>query len=233
MDILLSLDSRNKHLISSIYATLCVENLSPLNIAKCKWESELGCHLSDDYWDEVIRAIHSASICARHGLTQSKIVFRAHYTWLRLSRIYPGTSDECLRCGLSPADHFHTFIMCPRLNPFWSGIFETINAAYNMTFSFNPLLALFGVSPQTLAPRRIAKVFSFCTLLARRLIFSHWKNPRPPPLIQCHREVWASIKLEKLRFSLQGSLASFEATWKPLLKFLDLQIPNSSPNRAS
>ena len=161
--------------------------------------------------------------CSRHGLIQAKIVFKIHFTRSKLSRIYPGVSDACLRCGLAPADHLHTFISCPRLHPFWNGIFDAVNSAYNTNYDFDPLLALFGVSPGPLNPRFINNV-SFITLVARRLILLNWKNVRPPSLVRWYRETLSCIKLEKLRFTNKGCLSSFDTTWKPLIIFLDAKL---------
>ena len=165
----LSIDISKRHLISSIYSSFNVD-LTPSNAAKRKWELELGSELDDDYWDVVLKAIHSSSICSRHSLIQAKVVFKIHYTRLKLSRIYPGLSDACLRCGLTPADHLHTFITCPRLHPFWCGIFETVNLTYNKDYEFDTLIALFGVSPRPLKPRFKNKVFAFITRIARKII---------------------------------------------------------------
>ena len=111
-----------KHLVSVLYSLLRQNIQTPPAVvaAKNKWESELGVELSDEYWQAILAAIHSSSICARHGLIQAKVVFRAHYTRLRLSRIYDIT-DACVRCGNAPAHHLHTFVLCPNLDGFWTG----------------------------------------------------------------------------------------------------------------
>ena len=82
-------------------------------------------------------------------------------------------------------------------------------------------------------PSRVGCVLAFTTLLARRLILLNWKNPRAPSLINWKRDLLSSIKLEKLRFSLRGSLAQFYAIWKPILMILELEfatIGNSQSN---
>ena len=221
IDALLALDSQQKRLISSIYSLISSEIDTSASSPRGSWELELGASLPEDYWQRVLRLIHSSSICARHGLLQCKIVHRVHYTNMRLSRIYPNVSDSCNRCHQSPADHSHMFWSCPRLTTFWSEIFTSLNRAYNTVISPDPLSALFGSPLQPLASKTMQTVLAFTTLLARRLILFNWKLPQPPTHNRWVKEVLLCIKLEKLRFSLKGSLERFETTWSPLLNYIE------------
>ena len=221
IDSILALDPGQKQLISSIYSLINSSLDSPASGPKYSWEQELGVTLPDDYWEQVLRLVHSSSICARHGLLQCKVVHKVHYTNLRLSRIYPNVTDSCNRCKQSPADHSHMFWSCPGLATFWSEIFKTLSTAYNTTISPQPLLALFGAPLQPFASRVIQNVLAFTTLLARRLILFKWKHPQPPSHSRWVEEVLLFMSLEKLRFSLNGSLNSFEKTWRPLLSHIE------------
>lgn len=221
IDSLLALGPEQKRLISSIYLLIASAVDSPITNPKDSWERELGTTLSDEYWPRVLRAIHSSSICARHSLIQFKIVHRVHYTNLKLSRIYPNVSDSCTRCKQSPADHAHMFWSCPRLATFWSEIFNTLNTAYSTAITSEPLVALFGVPLQPSTSRTMQQVIAFTTLLARRLILFKWKHVQPPSHSRWVKEVLLSVRLEKLRFSLKGSLNAFEKTWRPFLDHVD------------
>lgn len=221
LDSLLALDPEQKRLISSIYSLISSTVNSPASGPKDSWEQELGITLPDDYWQQVLRLVHSSSVCARHGLLQCKVVHKTHYTNLRLSRIYPNVTDSCNRCKQSPANHSHMFWSCPRLATFWSEIFKTLSTAYNTTISPEPLLALFGTPLQPFTSKVTQTVITFTTLLARRLILLDWKHPQPPSHGRWVKEVLLSIRLEKLRFSLNGSLNSFERTWRPLLNYIE------------
>ena len=224
VDSILSIRHDVKHLIS-IISSLLRENIPTPQAAitaKSKWEGELGVELSAEYWQAILAAIHSSSICVRHSLIQAKVVFRAHYTRLRLSKIY-NITDMCIRCGNSPADHLHTFVLCPSLAGFWAGRFEMINGAYRTGYPMDPCIALFGVSVRPLTPSHINGVFAFSTLLARRLILLQWKSKEPPTLKRWTAEVLTHVKLEKLRYSLRGSLEKFNLMWLPLLEFFSSQ----------
>lgn len=86
----------------------------------------------------------------------------------------------------------------------------------------SPLTALFGVTPQAVnLSHAKSNVVAFCTLLARRLILFRWKDPLPPSYFHWIRETMQHLKLEKIRYSLQGSVLKFYATWQPFLAFVD------------
>ena len=221
LDSLLAFDPEQKRLISSLYSLINSAIDSPVPGPKGSWERELETTLPDDYWQQVLHLVHSSSVCARHGLLQCKVVHKANYTNLRLSQIYPSITDSCNRCKQSPANHSHMFWFCPRLATFWSDIFKTLNTAYNTSITPDPLLALFGAPLQPITSKVMQTVLAFTTLLARRLILLKWKHPQPPSHNRWVKELLLSIRLEKLRFSLNGSLKSFEKTWRPLLNHIE------------
>ena len=76
-----------------------------------RWEEELGQDIEDDWWDEALTRVNSTSSRARLSFIQFKVLHRINFTKARLSRLFPGTSDSCERCNLSPADHTHVFLL--------------------------------------------------------------------------------------------------------------------------
>lgn len=50
-------------------------------------------------------------VWASHALIQCKVFNRVHYRNAELSKIYPTISHACNRCGLSPANHVHVFLV--------------------------------------------------------------------------------------------------------------------------
>ena len=109
IDTLLTLDPVQKRSISVIYNAIDSLNPDPTTRLKQTWEEELGAPISDNQWDQILKLVHTSSICARHSLLQCKVIFRVHYTNARLVKIYPGISDSCNRCKQSPANHTHMF----------------------------------------------------------------------------------------------------------------------------
>ena len=111
----------------------------------------------------------------------TEMVHRTHYTRAKLNRLFPDTNDSCIRCLQSPADHTHTFYSCPKLVPFWKSFFDTLTVVLGVPVTPCPLIAIFGVSP-TVGSFNIsqADLVVFASLIARRCILLHWKNPNPP-----------------------------------------------------
>ena len=163
--------------------------------------------------------VHTSSIWARHSLTQCKILHRTHYTNAKLLKIYPERSDSCNRCNQLPADHMLMF---------WSEIFNMLGDVLRTMIDPDPLLALFGVSGNTLSSTA-KRVIAFTTLLARRLILFSWTNPFLPTHNRWIHEILHCIKLEKIRFSRYGSLKAFNQTWQPFLDYIDLIKVNEEP----
>ena len=194
---------------------------------KEQWETDLGEELCNSQWAAVLDLIHSSSTCARHGLIQLKIVLRVHFTNAKLARIYPTVDPSCPRCKAQPADHIHMFWSCPRLTKFWSDIFNAYSIMFRKVVSPNPICALFGFTPETRSIRGKAfVVIAFTSLLARRLILLSWKQATPPSFTRWIKETMYFLKLEKIKFTLRGSVQKFEEIWTPFLDYYEsLQVP--------
>ncbi len=217
LDHFLTLSAGQKHLISVIYNLISALNEDPTVSLRESWEHDLGISITDDQWGDILNLVHSSSICARHGLLQCKVLYRAHLTNAKLAKKFPDRSDACHRCKQSPANHLHMFWSCPQLTDFWSNVFDTLNNALNIDLDPNPLTVLFGISSRPDLTISSRQVIAFTTVLARRAILLKWKHVIPPSHDMWIREIFCCIKLEKLRFLLSGSLKSFHKTWKPFL----------------
>ena len=84
----------------------------------------------------------------------------------------------------------------------------------------DPLTALFSAPPGTNTPLYLYGIMSFTSLLARRLILIKWNYESPPTHNRWIKDALHYIKLEKMRFSLKGSLSSFKKTWTPFLDYV-------------
>ena len=115
------------------------------------------------------------------------------------------------------------FRSCPKLADCWSKIFDTLHKAYCGHCVANPHLmsAMFGIPHGNTLTAEAQHSMAFCTLHARCLILLNWKQDLPPSYDRWIREVLYNLKLERLRFSLRGSLRKFYKTWNPLLSTID------------
>ena len=230
IDSLLLIDPGQRKLISIIYDDIFRLVPTRLNSLKAAWDQDLGVNMSDEQWEDILDSVHTSSICARHKLIQCKILHRVHFTNAKLARIYPDRSDACNRCKRSPADYMHMFWSCSKLTGFWAAIFDTLSKALNMHIAPDPITALFGIPSTPGVPSYIGRIMAFTTLLARRLILLNWIKPSPPSHNRWIHEILYCIKLEKLRFSRNGSLDSFNRTWQPLLDHISSLTITNEPN---
>lgn len=221
LDSLLRIDPQQRRCISVLYNILDKAVSKSISSTKRGWEEELQLSLSEQQWNVALKLIHSSSICARHALIQCKVFYKIHYTNAKLSKIYPTVSDNCTRCGQSPANHVHMFWACPKLSAFWRDVFNTLTQAYGQTIVPNALSAIFGIPPNTNISGPLKCALAFTTLLARRLILFKWKLPHPPTHDHWVKDVLFNLKLEKLRFSLKGSVDKFNKNWQSFITLTD------------
>lgn len=217
-------------MISALYNLLSSSSVSSLMGVRGHWEQELGLDMTDEWWDKALVRVNLTSSCARLSLIQFKVLHRVHFTKARLSRLFPGTSDSCDRCSLSPADHTHMFFSCAKLAGFWSSFFDVLSKALNISLQPCPLIAIFGVPsiPSSLTKKE-SDVVAFASLVARRRILLQWKSPNPPSNTSWLSDLMSFLSLEKIKYSLRGSTSNFYNRWQPIISFVDT-LTSLDPN---
>lgn len=232
VDCILSLSPYHKGLISTLYDNISKILPHSLQDVKTRWEDDLGEELTELQWNAVLDLIHKSSPCARHSLIQLKIVLRVHLTGARLAKIFPNIDPSCPRCKGQPADYMHMFWSCPNLGTFWVNIFDAYSRIFQTDIAPNPICALFGFTPETnLIKGKAYVIIAFTSLIARRLILLSWKDQAPPNFARWIRDTMQFLKLEKIRYTLKGSLQNFRKIWTPFLEYYDsLQVPLNQEN---
>ena len=220
MDDILTFNPTGKKALSRL---CCIfSKLMPLSLSSIQrsWELELQITMDEDTWDNVIERIHRSSVCARHSLIQFKIVHRTHISKTNLAKIFP--HPTCDRCKIADATLAHMFWFCPALERFWRSIFDALSTTFGVRIAPNPLIAIFGISPDHVGIQSGGnRIISFTTLLARRLILLGWKEATPPTFTHWLRDVLLNLRLEKIRCTLHGSRDKFLKIWRPFLEFFD------------
>lgn len=189
-----------------------------------QWENDMGVSLSDEEWEMALTRVHSSSICSRHALIQFKVLHRLHFSKAKLARIFPNKSPICDKCKQTTATLYHMFWSCSKLDNFWSSFFDTMSQIYGVDIQPSPLIAILGIIPESdqgSFPAYLQRAFAFSSLLARRLILFKWKDTTPPIHNHWIRDMMQSLKLEKIRGTLNGSLQSFQKTWDPFIRYVD------------
>ena len=211
-----------RRMIGRIYELLNLHDSASLDNLKIKWEEDLGEQIPEENWQKIIRRIHSSSICQRHAVIQFKVVHRLHWCKAKLSKFKPDIDPLCDRCKQAPADLLHMFWTCPTLHDFWKSVIDTLSKVIGQPLDYSPYIAIFGTMPPEVSLNNVkGNVLAFCTLLARRLILFRWKDPLPPTYSHWIREVMQFIKLERIRYSLRGSIEKFDIAWQPFMSFIE------------
>lgn len=209
-----------KKSVSRMLCLISRLNTASMSIIKAAWEQDLQININEEQWTDVLRKIHSSSMCARHSLIQFKVVHRTHLHKSKLARIYAHIDPTCDRCKLSEADLVHMFWLCPKIQQYWEGICDALSNVLGVGINLNPVLLLFGVTPGGLGlPAGGKKLIAFSTLLARRLILLKWKDAAPPTVSHWIKDVLFHLKLEKIRYVMRGSEKKFHQIWTPFLTF--------------
>lgn len=122
------------------------------------------------------------------------------------------------------------FWPCPKLIPYWTGIFNTFSYIMcNVIIDPNPLTAVFGLVPQrTPITNYQAVAIAFSTLLARCLIICCWKKVGPLSHKCWMEEVMSHLKLQQRRYTTQGSTQKYYKIWQPFLNYFETEFPASN-----
>ena len=131
-----------------------------------------------------------------------------------------------MRCSLSPADLTHTFWLCPCLNKYLSSVFQTLSEGIKILIKPCPLIAIFGISSESLTfTRNQSDIIAFTSLLACRRILLVWTSCAPPAVATWLRDVLFFRKLEKVKFTVKGSVQKFYLKWQPFVtNFENLKV---------
>ena len=185
-------------------------NKAKISEAKIKWEAELGLRLEERWWTEALARVNSSSSCARLNIMQLKVIHRAHLCNAKLAQIYSEVKPICTRCDKDPATLFHMFWSCRKMGRFWDFVHSTLSTVFNKHLSLCPLLAIFSIYIVTtqLNSQELDSI-AFALLLARRRILISWKSRSPPSHSLWLRDVVLFLHLEKIKFSLRGSVDNF------------------------
>lgn len=211
----------SKRVVSVLYALLHTQKQASLESLRNKWQEDLGEQIPDEHWEEIIDRICSTSICLKHSVIQFKIVHRLHWSKTRLCKVKADLDPVCDRCRREPATLIHMFWSCATLRNFWESIFNTLSRVCGTSLEPCPFIALFGVAlREANLTRPQTNMIAFCTLLARRMILQKWKDASPPVYGHWIREVTYYIQLEKIRYTIKGSIRKFSVAWQPFLNFL-------------
>lgn len=136
-------------------------------------------------------------MCVRHSLLQFKVVHRAHFSKLRLSKMFQDIRPNCDKCQSPNSSLSHMFWTCPSLENFWRNIFQTLSLTLDTVKEPDPLLALFGVMKDGGLPKTKRAALSFALPLACRSILLRWKGTYLPTHSQWLQDLMSCPEVRK------------------------------------
>ena len=158
--------------------------------------------LTEELWSEAQSSVHTASVCARHGLIQFKVLHRLHYSKVKLSKMYPNIDPMCEHYKAFPAT-LGLFWSCPNLFNFWNSIFKALSDVRGYRVDPDPVMAVLGIPGEDSLLRGLdCTIPAFVTVLARRLILLNWEQAQPPAYNMLISDVMQHLRLENIRFTL-------------------------------
>ena len=131
--------------ISNIYHQIQTLSSTSLNSVKALWEEDLGEGISAELWGDILKCVHTSSVCARHGLIQCKVVHHTHWTKVRVFKIYDNIDPSCEKCHQTPANHVHMSWSCTCLHSYLTAAFNTVTEVTGTLIGPNAITALFSI----------------------------------------------------------------------------------------
>ncbi len=143
-------------------------SLKNITLAKIRadWTVELGEDMDEDNWNRALQRVNDSTSCVQLGVIQFKVLHRAHFSNVRLDKLFPNSDASCDRCRNTPANLTHMFWSCPALTTYWSMIFKSMSDALSIDLHSNA--AIFGItaSVHSVVKKSHKNIIAFATLLA-------------------------------------------------------------------
>lgn len=96
------------YFLCSSYDKSCVSHIS--NVKSKPYPQALW--ILETLWEDILKLLHTSSICFSHGLIQCKVVHCSHWTKVKLFKINDTVDLSCEKCHWTSANHVHMFWSC-------------------------------------------------------------------------------------------------------------------------
>lgn len=138
-----------------------------------QWEDELGFRISESHLKESLEHIHLCSNNTRHCLIHFKIIHHLHFSRERLHNIYPDISPTCIKCCSANDSLPHSFALCPKVQKYWSRIFNVIPQILHTHSEPNLFIITLGISDDLKKLNNMQRCFLSYGLISAKNCFSH------------------------------------------------------------
>ena len=145
-----------------------------------------------------------------------KVLHRLYYSKSKLNKIFPNVSPLCDKCQIHKATLTHSFILCPKIESFWTEIFRIFSNTLKITLEPGHRMIILGhseaLSKLTASQQRFV---SYGLIAAKKLILKFWKGAEVPPVRLWISDLTDTLHLERIRFILSDKLKQFSKIWSP------------------
>lgn len=177
-----------------------------------KWKVDIPT-LDDEEWEDSVSTYIPSVIAAKNRFIQVKFFHRAYYTRQRLARIYPQRDPKLPRCQQEPGSFWHMVLSCPKLQPYWQPVADTLTRVCGTQIPLDPLTLLLSHLEEVQGDRYTMLCLYLSLYYSRREILLKWKSAEPPT-----REAWclsvnSVLPHYRLTYQSRQCPAKFDKIW--------------------
>uniref|UniRef100_A0A803KCX1 Reverse transcriptase domain-containing protein n=1 Tax=Xenopus tropicalis TaxID=8364 RepID=A0A803KCX1_XENTR len=201
--------------ISSIYQNLLSQTIvsSPKPLHFLKWEKALNTQFTEQDMEGIILKSFTGQRSCRILENNYKILTGWYHTPAKLSKIFPGTSASCWRCGESPGTLLHILWECSEIKKYWMEILQVCNDKLQLGIRNDPATVLLHHNTQPISLYK-KSLTQYALNAAKILIPRKWKSPTLPTINEWTQEMEDICKFEDLHTDSYKAKQNHWATWR-------------------
>ena len=206
-------------LISTLYQTFLEMVPNDSVYIKAKWEAETQQDISEEEWEGACTEAHKVTNSNSWREYQWKVVSRFFKTPLLTGRAGSTPTTECWReCGEQVGNHTHIFWTCPKLQQFWTSVFNDINRVFDTPIEREFKIAILGVVPTGLEGRARVYLLQILLAAAKKTITINWLGKNPPTHKQWIDKVREIRDMEEITYLVRLQMDHFIKRWTPFTR---------------
>lgn len=153
------------HEASKYYSVLLIGTDKGLPSLRSAWETDLSTSFTDQEWTMILQNSKKLSRELRTRLIQFKLLHRIYWSPQRLYRANIIQAPECWRCLSRVGTLTHMIWNCPKIQNFWTGVYEFIKSVIHVQQDIPFLPRLFILGDPSILKHFPSKLLNGCRLL--------------------------------------------------------------------
>ncbi|ROL05644.1 LINE-1 retrotransposable element ORF2 protein [Anabarilius grahami] len=210
---------KTNKIVSKLYRSL-MENLKNTTLyVKTKWESELKIVLTEEEWYQTCRLLQTPTNSQQWREFNWKCFIRFFITpYLKSKQL--GIPQDCWRdCGSRDANHAHIFWTCPKIQPFWTIVNNTLQKVLGYMIPKDCKVMFLGNITESVRKEDLY-LSKILLSAARKAITKFWLKSNIPDQQQWTNIIQNIFIMEKLTYTIRLRESSFKEKWRKCSHFL-------------